>query len=142
MITISHSDVAELLTLLGINCPPGQSMEVNETLNIRGVISKGVDTEANATVKTLSLATVGCILRHCGITRETAIDKALSAILSPEKDNPADLQFAEAFKQAVAAKLPKMPVSGRRTGKLIVSDLVRQPICQNTISIPTLIPAI
>jgi hypothetical protein len=128
VITVSHSDAAPLLEALGIVCPTGGSIEVNRSVTLRGVISKGEDTEANATCKALSLALVACLVRHLGAVREIAIDAALKAIIDGEKGiTPADTIWAEALKGRIATALPKTPVSGRRTGKLIVE---RAPVSE------------
>ena len=118
--TVSFSDAAPILEACGIEVLAGESKQVNLTLELSGVVSKGLDTEASATVKTLSLATLGCILRHCGITRESAIDAALLAVSDPSTVTLADKAWAEEFKTRVANTLPKLTVSGRRTGKLAV----------------------
>jgi hypothetical protein len=122
--TITHSQAADLLASLGIELVSMSSCNVDLTLRLQGTISKGADTEAAATCKALSLGLVACLLRHCGVTRETALDKALAAIKAG-KDGvaPEDTAFAEALKERIATELPKTPVAGSRTGKLTVEQV-------------------
>lgn len=126
--TITHSKAAELLSLLGVTCPAGETLNVDKVVRLQGTITKGEDYKADATCKALSLITVGCILRHCGITREFAIAAAIKAIWEAQdytlgnKPDARDKEFAEEFKRAVAKELPQTQCDGKRTGSLLVED--------------------
>lgn len=121
--TVSHSAAAEVLAAAGIELAPGDTMPVDITLNLSGTISKGMDTEASATVKTLSVASVACLLRCMGATREAGLAQLLAIAGGSLQPTEADEAFAAEFKRRVAAELPPMPVSGRRTGKLVVTAI-------------------
>lgn len=148
---ITHSKAAKLLEIVGIECGSGENLSVDKVVQLKGVISKGEDYESAATVKALSLKTVGCLLRHCGITREAGLKATIAAVIESSKEkisdaedeegdttgHPEDLAFAELFKTRIATQLPLIKCSGKRTGVLVVTDLTpAKPETHISIEIP------
>jgi hypothetical protein len=124
---VTHSNAEELLSAIGIVCGEGKTIPVQRTVSLFGTISKGEASKADATVKGLSLNVVGCILRHCGATRQAALDAAMAAIKAASVEDfepdPIDVQWATAFKARIGAELPQIEVSGRMSGSLMVLDV-------------------
>lgn len=89
-------------------------------IRIKGEITKQDDFPQNATAKALSVDSVACLLRHCGITRDFALNTLIAMAKGEIEVNKSDEAFAEIFKQKIADELPKNIVTGRATGKLNV----------------------
>jgi hypothetical protein len=130
--TISHSKAADLLECLGIICEEGSSMAIDTAIRLQGTIKTGQPSESVATVRVLSLATFASVLRMLGAVRQSALDITLDAIrdsANPDYvQNPADLEFVEMLKREISNKLPPIKSAGKRTGSLLVSGIVQQPI--------------
>lgn len=92
--------------------------KIDTKISIRGLINKQDDFEQVATAKALSIDSIACLIRHCGITREYALKTLIAMALNEIQPNEKDVEFANEFKALIASKLPMNKVNGRSTGKL------------------------
>lgn len=116
--------IAAILADYGIAPVQGQSIGVEMTIHLKGIISKGENEFAAQTCGALGLEDFARAFVQMGAT-EKAIKKSviLASLGKVKLSEEKELRVAEIVKeiQAIFTRLPKMEKEGKRTGKFVLT---------------------